>query len=190
MGDILTSFEYGIPAAIIVAVYLIVNKIIDTKSNKKQAIINTDLVDSFNKLNKFLDYLTKDIIEKEQNKGKFAIKHSFDSFCNNLVKTAIEIIIHNNVNNNREAIIDNVQQVVKTEYWNVYSCFLLYKAGSDRVSDYLEENWKDELTSDIDDIIFDKDKTKEQRIYDVVNKIHIRIEAYKIRVLNRYYTNT
>lgn len=189
MGDILSSFEYGIPAAIIVALYLVINKIIDKKSEKKTVKLSSSLIDSFNKLNTLLDYFTKDIIDKEQDKCQFAIKTSFNAFCNALVNFSINTIINNNVDNNKQTIIENVQQLVSTEYWNVYSCLLLFKAGNNRVSEFLDDTWKDELIKDMTGIIFDKKKTKDQRLYNINNKIRIDINSYCVHVVNRYATS-
>lgn len=186
MGDLLNSFEYGIPAAIIVAIYLVINKVLDTRKDKKQATISENLITGFTKLNNFLEYFTKDIIEKEQEKCNFAIESCFNSFSDALCKFSINTIIHNNVSNNKETIIANVRRLVDTEYWNIYSCLLLFKSGNSRVSDYLDTTWKEDITKDIIGIILNESKTKEQRIYDVNNKIHIDTNAYKIHIINKY----
>lgn len=186
MEEIIHSFEYGIPAAIIVAIYLIISKIIDSRKEKRKVDINQSLVESFTKLNDFLDYFTKDIIEKEKNKCEFAIKTAFTSFANAIVEFSINTIINNNIDNNREAIIDNIQTLVSTEYWNIYSCFSLYKANNINVTEYLDTKWKDEIIEDVTTIIFNTKKSKEKRIFDINNKIRIDVNSYYVHVINRY----
>lgn len=190
MEEIIASFQYGVPAAIIVAIYLVINKILDNKRDKRQAVINADLVQSFTKLNSFLEYFTKDIIEKDQDKCQFAIKTSFNSFSNALCNFAIRTIINNNIQENKEIIIENIEHLVQTEYYNVYSSLYLYKSDTAKISDYLDENWKTELIKDITTIIFDSSKTKEQRIYNVNNKINIDINSFCVHVVNRYAKNS
>ena len=189
MEEIFTSFQYGIPAAIIVAVYLIVNKIIDVRKDRKKVSVNTDIISSFNKLNMFLEYITEDIIKKEHDKCEYAIKSSFNAFANSLLKFSVNTIVNNNIENNKDHILENVKHIVNTEFWNVYSCLILYKSGEEKVSDYLNQAWRDELYEDIVHIIFDSDKDKAQRIYNINNKIHIDIDSYCVHVLNRYATH-
>lgn len=189
MEEIFASFQYGIPAAIIVAVYLIVNKIIDAKKEKKRVDISDTLVNGFANLNNFLSYFTDDIIKKEQDKCEFAIKDSFNAFENSLLKFSITTIINNNVEENKESIVDNIKHIINNSYWAVYSCLILYKSGEEKVSDYLDQVWKDELEKDISNIIFDSKKTKEQRIYSINNKIHLDVNSYCVHVINKYATH-
>lgn len=188
MGDILGAFEYGIPAAIIIAIYLVIVKIIDAKKDKRQAIINSTLIDSFAKLNNFLEYFTKDIIEKEKDKCEATIKSSFNSFSSSLITFCIETIINNNVIENKEIIIENIKKTVSTGYWNIFTNLMLYKSNECKVSEYLEPKWKDEISDSIISIIF-SNKTKEQRIHYIINKLNIVIDSYCIHIVNRYTKN-
>lgn len=188
MADILNAFSYGVPAGVIILIYLVIVKIIDAKKEKKQGLISDNLVESFTKLNRFLEYFTKDIIEKDEDKCQFAIKNAFYRFSDSIVKYAITTIINNNVTDNREAIEENIKHLVSTEYWNIYSNLILFKTKGTRVSEFLEEHWKDELVSDMISIIFDTNKSKEIRIQNVNNKIHINIDSYCVHVINKYAT--
>lgn len=186
MSDILDAFSYGLPSGIIIIIYLVVVKLIDAKKEKKQGIINSNLIDSFEKLNRFLEYFTKDIIEKEEDKCQFAIKNSFHRLSDSIINYCINTIINNNVDDNKQTIEDNIRQLVSTEYWNIYSNLLLYKSNGNKVSDYLEEHWKNELIKDITSIIFETSKTKEIRIKNVNSRIHINVDSYCIHVINKY----
>jgi hypothetical protein len=188
MTDILNAFSYGLPAGIIIMIYLVIVKIIDAKKEKKQGIINDNLVESFSRLNKFLEYFTKELIDKDEDKCQFAIKNSFCKLSDSIIKYCITTIINNNVEENRANIEDNIKQLVSTEYWNVYSNLILYKSNGKRVSDFLEEQWKDELVKDLTTIIFDTNKSKEVRIRNINNKIHINIDSYCVHIINKYVT--
>lgn len=59
MGELLESLRLGITPGIIVLIYLIIIKIIDTKKESNTVKINKEVTECFRKLNSFLDYITK-----------------------------------------------------------------------------------------------------------------------------------
>lgn len=186
MDIIFNAFQYGLPAAIVITIYLIAVKFIDSNEKKKQAKVSGDLVAMVTNLNNFLNYFTKDIIDKEQKQCHTVINTSFDSFGNAIINFCIGTILKNNVNENKQTIIENLTQLVGNEYWNVYTNLSLFTCDNGRVCDYLEESWKDDVIKDISTIIFDKRKNKEQRIYNIINKIHILTEGFRVHITNRY----
>lgn len=197
MDILIESLGMGIAPAIVVAIYLIIIKLIDSKKevekskleNERESKINRnlqDISDGFAKLNKFFDYYTKDIIDKDDNKCKFAIKTAFAAMSKSITNYSIQVIINNNVDENREVIIDNISHLINTEYYNVYSCFLLYRVGDIKLSELLKDEWKQELIDDVINIIFNKKLSAERRIYNVNNKINIRINDYCTTITNKY----
>lgn len=197
MDILLESLSMGLAPAIVVAIYLVIIKFIDSSKetkrlqleNEKDLKINKnfqDISDSFIKLNTFLEYYTKDIIEKDDDKCKYAIKTSFAGMAKSIVNFSISTIINNNVDANKETIIDNISHLINTEYYNVYSCFLLYRVGNTRLSELLKDKWKQELIDDIVNIIFNKNLTPEKRIYTINNKVNIRVNDYCTTITNKY----
>lgn len=197
MDILLESLTMGIAPAIVVAVYLILIKIIEAnKETKKLKIENekdikinkslSDISEGFAKLNSFLDFYTKDLIEKDDDKCKFAIRNSFYGMSKSIVTFSIQTIINNNIEDNKENIVDNISHIVNTEYYNVYSCFLLYRAGNTRLSELLKEEWKQEIIDDVIAIIYNKSLNSEKRIYAINNKVNIRINDYCTNIINRY----
>ena len=59
------ALSEGLLPAIVVAVYLIIIRIIDNKRDEQQIKITNQLVDSINKISKFLDHVTDSIIDKD-----------------------------------------------------------------------------------------------------------------------------
>ena len=94
MELLLESLKLGIAPSIVVAIYLTINKYIDNKKEAKQAKLNNDIVVSFNKLNTFLDHITKNIIEKESDKCNNAIKNAFQRMENMILKYVNHIILY------------------------------------------------------------------------------------------------
>ena len=97
MEILLESLKFGITPAIVVAIYLTINKILTDRKEAQQAKLSNDIVQSFNKLNTFLDHITKDIIDRESDKCNSAIKNAFQRLENMILKYVNHTIINNNV---------------------------------------------------------------------------------------------
>lgn len=186
MEILLESLKFGITPAIVVAIYLTINKILTDRKEAQQAKLSNDIVQSFNKLNTFLDHITKDIIDRESDKCNSAIKNAFQRLENMILKYVNHTIINNNVEINRKHIIDNINHLVNAEYYNLYSVLMLYSTEKMDLSECANVIWKDELFSDVTEIVFNNELTKEQKIYLLQNKIDFRINDYMINVLNHY----
>lgn len=186
MEVLLESLKFGITPAVVVAIYLTINKILTDRKEAQQAKLSNDIIQSFNKLNTFLDHITKDIIDKESDKCNIAIKNAFQRLENMILKYVNHTIINNNVEINRKHIIDNVHHLVNAEYYNVYNTLMIYSTEKLDLTKYMNVIWKDELFNDVIEIVFNADLTKEQKIYSLQNKIDFRVNDYMINVLNKY----
>ena len=200
MEILLDSFKYGIAPAIIVLIYLIITRYFDNKKevaklkaeeeeHKKSIKVNAELVNCFNELNSYLKYVTKDIVESDKDKTIAAIRSSFRSMNFGLTRFATFTIINNNIEENRAAIIDNIKDTVEAEYISVYNELVLYRDEDIRVSEYLDPLWGEDLTKIIIDCIFNSRLSKEQRIYNVHNRLGIDISNYSNIVHNKFIKN-
>lgn len=200
MEFLIDSFKYGLAPAIIVLFYLVITRIFDHKQElkkieaqaaeaKKTVKINSELIDSFNKITSYLKFVTKDIVELDANKADAAIRSSFRSMNFGLTRFATFTIINNNVQENKAAIIDNIKATVEAEYLNVYNELVLYKDDNARISEYLNPLWKDEINKIMIDVIFNERLTKEQKVYNIHNRLGIDITNYSNTVHNKFIKN-
>lgn len=197
MDVLLDSFKYGLAPAIIVLFYLVVTRLLDHRQHvkqieaakeesKKTVKINAELINSFNEIASYLKFVTKDVIELDGDKAEAAIRSSFRSMNFGLTRFSTFTIINNNIDKNKTAIIDNIKATVEAEYISVYNELVLYKDNDVRVSEYLNPAWKSELIDIICDVIFNKSFTKEQKIYNVTNRLGIDIANYSNIVHNKF----
>lgn len=197
MEYIFRSLEYGIVPTLIVLTYLLVTRYFDNKKElkklekeeeeaKRTVKINAEILDAFNELNTYLKHITKDIVKIENDKCVAAIKSSFRSMNFGLTRFATFTIINNNIDVNSETIKDNILATIEAEYITVYNELLLYRDDDKFVADYMKGEWKEQLAKDMIGIIFNKELTKEQRIYNITNKLGINIAKYSNYINNKY----
>ncbi len=197
MEYIFRSLEYGIVPTLIVLAYLLVTRYFDNKKElkklekeeeeaKRTVKINAEILDAFNELNTYLKHITKDIVKIENDKCVAAIKSSFRSMNFGLTRFATFTIINNNIDVNSETIKDNILSTIEAEYITVYNELLLYRDDDKFVADYMKGEWKEQLAKDMIGIIFNRELTKEQRIYNITNKLGINIAKYSNYINNKY----
>lgn len=197
MEYIFRSLEYGIVPTLIVLAYLLVTRYFDNKKElkklekeeeeaKRTVKINAEILDAFNELNTYLKHITKDIVKIENDKCVAAIKSSFRSMNFGLTRFATFTIINNNIDINADTIKDNILATIEAEYITVYNELLLYRDDDKFVADYMKSQWKEQLAKDMIGIIFNKELTKEQRIYNITNKLGINIAKYSNYINNKY----
>ena len=190
MEILLESLKLGIAPSIVVAIYLVLNKVIEARKESKQAKVNINVVESFNKLNNFLDYITKDIIAKESDRRDLAIKNAFDRFENSIVKFSLTTIVNNHIDINKENILDNAKHTILSEFYALQSALSLYSPEESNLSSYIKIDWQDEIYKDIIDIIYKEKFTKDQKIYALYNKVNIRVNEYKSIILKEHFNIT
>lgn len=197
MEYIFQSLQYGIVPTLIVLIYLLVTRYFDNKKElrrlekdkeeaKRTVKINAEILDAFNELNTYLKHITKDIVKAESDKCVAAIKSSFKAMNFELTRFSTFTIINNNIDDNKETIEDNIKATVDAAYLTVYNELVLYKDDDKFVADYMKNEWKAELIKDMTSIIFNSKFTKEQKIYNVHNKLGISIANYTTYINNKY----
>lgn len=183
MGELLESLRLGITPGIIVLIYLIIIKIIDTKKESNAVKLNKEVSDCFRKLNSFLDYITKDILNDAEEKRDYAIKDSFKAFANSIIRHATSVIIANNIDNNKENIIENIRYIVDSNYYRLYNLMFLYK-----LCGFIKPEWKKEINEDVVEIIYNNKFSKEEKLYNINNKINIKVDGYISIVMKQCHT--
>lgn len=138
------------------------------------------------KLNGVLDKAFQDAETKERNKVKNAICTAFDSFKWAVANTCHEIIIHNNIEQNKVLIKQNLFKVISTEYYKLYNVFSTYELDGICVATKLKEEWIDTVTNECLAIIYDGQDSI-NRISQISNKLLILTNEYSIYINNKVF---
>lgn len=138
------------------------------------------------KLNGVLDKAFQDAETKERNKVKNAICTAFDSFKWAVANTCHEIIIHNNIEQNKVLIKQNLFKVISTEYYKLYNVFSAYELDGICVATKLKEEWIDAVTNECLAIIYDGQDSV-NRISQISNKLLILTNEYAIYINNKVF---
>lgn len=183
------ALKQGIAPAVVIAVYLVVVKIIDSKREESQVNLTKDFINAIIKMSNFLDDVTDDIIQKNNEKTQAAIKTIFKSSANSIIKFSTNIVISNHIESNKVGILENIESFINAEYYTLYSNLLMYNTNGNKITDYLKEDWKDAIKNSIIDIIYNKDFTDDQKLYNINNRVNIKIEDYSVYVTNKFIEN-
>lgn len=140
------------------------------------------------KLNGVLDKAFQDAETKERNKVKNAICTAFDSFKWAVANTCHEIIIHNNIEQNKVLIKQNLFKVISTEYYKLYNVFSAYELDGICVATKLKEEWIDAVTNECLAIIYDGQESI-NRINQISNKLLILTNEYSIYINNKVFNS-
>jgi hypothetical protein len=140
------------------------------------------------KLNGVLDKAFQDAETKERNKVKNAICTAFDSFKWAVANTCHEIIIHNNIKQNKVLIKQNLFKVTSTEYYKLYNVFSAYELDGICVATKLKEEWIDAVTNECLAIIYDGQDSI-NRISQISNKLLILTNEYSIYINNKVFNS-
>lgn len=140
------------------------------------------------KLNGVLDKAFQDAETKERNKVKNAICTAFDSFKWAVGNTCHEIIIHNNIEQNKVLIKQNLFKVISTEYYKLYNVFSAYELDGICIATKLKEEWIDTVTNECIAIIYDGQDSI-NRISQISNKLLILTNEYSIYINNKVFNS-
>lgn len=140
------------------------------------------------KLNGVLDKAFQDAETKERNKVKNTICTAFDSFKWAVGNTCHEIIIHNNIEQDKVLIKQNLFKVISTEYYKLYNVFSAYELDGICIATKLKEEWIDAVTNECLAIIYDGQDSI-NRISQISNKLLILTNEYSIYINNKVFNS-
>ena len=140
------------------------------------------------KLNTVLDKQIQDAESKELNKVRQVISLAFDSFRANISKACNEIIIHNNIDENRDLIRENISKTISTEYYKLYNVFSAYEVDGVNIATKIKDKWIDDTAKECLEVIYDG-QGKDVRIGQVLNKLTIIANEYSIYVNNKVFNH-
>lgn len=138
------------------------------------------------KLNQVLDKTFQDADSKERAKLKNVIEIAFDSFRVAIERHCNDVIIHNNVDKNKELIKENLFKLISTEYYRLYNILSAYEIDSINVSTKLKEEWIDDLTKECLNIVYNGQEPVD-RIGQIGNKLSIIFGEHSVYVSNKVF---
>uniref|UniRef100_A0AAU8MJG3 Uncharacterized protein n=1 Tax=Geladintestivirus 6 TaxID=3233138 RepID=A0AAU8MJG3_9CAUD len=176
-------------------VYTLINKVIElykAKNRNKPMLEMASAIKQVSenvvKLNQVLDNTFQDAEIKETNRITNIITASFNSFKSEIITRAIDIIVHNNIETNKESVKQSIYKTVSTEYYKVYSIFSAYEHDKVNIATKLKEEWIDAVTEEVLQIIYNgQDAT--DRIRQINNKLSIDTEEYSIYINNKVFNH-
>lgn len=140
------------------------------------------------KLNTVLDKQIQNAESKELTKVRQVISLAFDSFRANISKTCNEIIIHNNIDTNRDLIRENLFKTISTEYYKLYNVFSAYEVDGINIATKIKDEWIDDTTKECLEVIYDG-QDKDVRIGQILNKLTIIANEHSVYVSNKVFNN-
>ena len=140
------------------------------------------------KLNAVLDKQIQNAESKELTKVRQVISLAFDSFRANISKTCNDIIIHNNIDKNRDLIRDNISKTISTEYYKLYNVFSAYEVDGINIATKIKDEWIDDTTKECLEVIYDG-QDKDVRIGQILNKLSIIANEHSIYVNNKVFNH-
>lgn len=140
------------------------------------------------KLNTVLDKQIQNAESKELTKVRQVISLAFDSFRANISKTCNEIIIHNNIDTNRDLIRENLFKTISTEYYKLYNVFSAYEVDGINIATKIKDEWIDDTTKECLEVIYDG-QDKDVRIGQILNKLIIIANEHSVYVNNKVFNH-
>lgn len=140
------------------------------------------------KLNTVLDKQIQDAESKELTKVRQVISLAFDSFSANISKTCNEIIIHNNIDTNRNLIRENLFKTISIEYYKLYNVFSAYEVDGINIATKIKDEWIDDTTKECLEVIYDG-QDKDVRIGQILNKLAIIANEHSVYVNNKVFNH-
>lgn len=175
--------------------YTLIIKLVDFYKSKdknkpllQMASAIKEISENVVKLNTVLDKQIQNAESKELTKVRQVISLAFDSFRANISKTCNEIIIHNNIDKNRDLIRENLSKTISTEYYKLYNVFSAYEVDGVNIATKIKDEWINDITKECLEVIYDG-QDKDVRIGQVLNKLTIIANEHSIYVNNKVFNH-
>lgn len=175
--------------------YTLIIKVVDLfkSRDKNKPLIDMasaikEISENVVKLNQVLDKTIQEAELKEDNKIEHIIIASFDSFKCGLIDHCIDVVIHNNIQENKDSIKQNLFKTASTEYYKLYSVFSAYEHNGTNIATKIKEEWIDDITNECLRIIYEN-ASDASRIRQLNNKLNLMSEEYSIYIKNKIFNH-
>ena len=128
--------------------YTLINKLIELFKDKSRNKPLVEMAEGLRevtanvvKLNSVLDKTLNDAEKKETAKAKGIIPIVFNTFCNAVTRSCVDMIINNHIETNKDLINENVNKLVTTEYYKVHAVLSTYEVNGSNLATKLEKEW-------------------------------------------------
>ena len=138
------------------------------------------------KLNSVLDKTLQDGERKNARQCEDAIKLGFISFAMKIAQEVTSIIVHNNIDKNKELIIGNINKLVNTEYYRLYSVLSNYEINEVNVASKLKEEWIKDIADNVIAIVYNGQDAI-SRITHINNRLNISVNEYSTYINNKTF---
>lgn len=186
-----SSYITAIISSSVFLIYTFIIRMIDyIKSKHKEKPIYEmskamkEIGDNIVKLNEILNKTLQDAERKEIRQCETTIQLGFKAFGFKIIQESFTIIIHNNIDKNKELIKSNIYKIVNNEYYKLYSALSVYEINNIHVCTKLKEEWIQEVSDAIITIMFDGQEYI-NRVAHINDKITILINEYSTYVINK-----
>ena len=188
-----SSYVTVIISSCVFIAYTIITRLVDyfkAKAKDKPLIEMSkamkEMGDNIVKLNAVLSKTFEDAEKRETRQCERAIQLGFKALGFKISQECSNIIVHNNIDKNKELIRNNISRVINTEYYKLYSALSVYEINEVNVASKLKEEWTKEIADAIIQIIYDGQEAI-TRIAHINDKINILISEYSIYVSNKIF---
>lgn len=142
--------------------------------------------DNIAKLNAVLDKTFKDAERKELAKCKVVIDLAFTNFKSKISQECDDIIAHNNIETNKNLIIENIRKIVNTEYYKLYSTLAAYEVNEINIASKLKEEWTKEVIDSVIAIIYNGQEPI-FRLIQLNNRLAVCVSDYATYINNKTF---
>lgn len=188
-----SSYITVIISSCVFIIYTLITRLVDyfkSKTKDKPLLEMSkamkEMGDNIAKLNAVLNKIFADTEKKESRQCDKAIQLGFKAFGFKIAQECSNIIVHNNIDKNKELIKNNLNKVVNTEYYKLYAALSVYEINEVIVASKLKEEWTKEIVDAIIQIMYNGQDSI-IRIAHINNKINILIGEYSIYVSNKIF---
>ena len=185
-------YTVAISSCVFILYTLIVNLISYFKSKSKNKPLlemskaMKEMTENIVKLNSVLDKTFKEAERKEIHKCKNVIDLAFRNFASRISQECEDVITHNNIEKNKIFITDNINKLVSTEYYKLYSILSSYEINEVNVASKLKEDWIKEVADNMIAIIYDGQEVV-SRINQLNNRLLVYIGEYSTYINNKIF---
>ena len=138
------------------------------------------------KLNSVLDKTLQDGERKNARQCEDAIRLGFMSFAMKIAQEVNSIIANNNIDKNKELIIGNINKLVNTEYYKLYSVLSNYEINEVNVASKLKEEWIKDIADNVIAIVYNGQDAI-SRITHINNRLNISVNEYSTYINNKTF---